>query len=440
MISLERRLGWGLALSIIVSMSLLALATATALRHLGRDLVASRLAHDGETLLAALDLSGAELQLIPDRMGTIYDRPLSGHYFVVLQGDTRLRSRSLWDEDLPATPLPVGTTALQLTNGPSNVTLLVWSGGFRKQGQGVTLVLAEEFDLVEERLRQFGFAFAALSVVVLVVLLLAQRFTVRRSLAPLAQTRAELVRLERGEAGQLSEAVPVEIASLVREVNRLVTTNAERLARSRNALGNLAHALKHPLALLSHIERRLAHEGHPLHGELAEGLARLTHLVEGELKRARFAGDSGAGRRFVPAEELPVLAQLMTRIHHQHPLTIDCMAPPGRLFAFDRDDLLELIGNLLDNACKWARTTVRCRVADSDTFQLTVEDDGPGLPPERAQALQQRGARLDESIPGHGLGLAIVKDLVRLYGGELRLEHSPLGGLRVEVVLPGSGH
>jgi signal transduction histidine kinase len=207
------------------------------------------------------------------------------------------------------------------------------------------------------------------------------------------------------------------------------------LERSRNSLGNLAHALKGPLNLLV---QYLDQEPDASNNQQAKLQAeRIRQLTERELKRARLAGQGNTTQRFDPRVELPVLVDVLARIHHKSPrcITLD-IAPDISRFG-DREDMLELVGNLLDNACKWAQEHVRCQLSMvAGHVQMVVEDDGAGRTAAELQQMAERGVRLDESVEGHGLGLAICKDIVKLYGGTLEFGRSEvLGGLKVTVVL-----
>jgi signal transduction histidine kinase len=171
---------------------------------------------------------------------------------------------------------------------------------------------------------------------------------------------------------------------------------------------------------------------------LRQQLQHIRALTERELKRARIAGGGAPGQRVLLDREVADLIATLHRIHRDRDLVIEARIPPGSGFAGDRDDLLELLGNLLDNACQWAETEVRLTAgADTAILWLRIEDDGPGCPPDQLETLRQRGTRIDESRAGHGLGLAIAGDIIAQYGGTLRLGRSEgLGGFLVEVALP----
>ena len=228
---------------------------------------------------------------------------------------------------------------------------------------------------------------------------------------------------------------PIEIQPLVAEINRLIELMGQRLQRSRHALGNLAHALKTPLTQLLQLAERQPQD---LRTELERPTRQVKILIERELKRARIAGGAAPGQRVLLKREVADLVDTLGKIYREKALRIDCHIPSGSLFPGDRDDLLELLGNLLDNACQWAAGRVRLSVAESDfCLSVSVEDDGPGCPPAHLDRLTRRGARLDEDRNGHGLGLAIVADIVDQYGGFLRLGRSQdLGGFAARIEFP----
>jgi signal transduction histidine kinase len=213
----------------------------------------------------------------------------------------------------------------------------------------------------------------------------------------------------------------------------------DRLERSRSALGNLAHALKTPLTVLVQLEDSETVRQQPqLRQQLTEQTGTIRQIIDRQLKRARLAGVSTPGLMFEPGREFEGLVTILKQIYGERGLEIELDIPPDKSFAGDREDMLELFGNLLDNACKWASSRVLVTVSDAPGLEVSVEDDGPGCPPELREQLSQRGRRLDESTAGHGLGLAIVRDIVEYYQGTMEFGQSDkLGGFRVDVALPG---
>lgn len=438
--SLQTRLSTGLIIILVVLLGLVLAVGGYSLHHLAEDFVATRLEHDMDALLAALSFDeSARPRLRQDRLNSIFRQPYSGHYYKLRSGDFQLRSRSLWDTDLviPATTRYAVTR--YFTRGPEGQHLLVLARSFEVQDREVMIAVTEDFTALAAGLHQMMVRFIMISLLLLAALVLIQRVIVRQGLKPLEETRRDILRLAGGEVRQLNEAVPLEVHPLVREINHLIAIMERRLQRSRHALGNLAHALKTPLTVLTQLAEhpRVKQQG-DLYGELGHQTRQIRLLMERELKRARIAGAATPGQRIVLAEEIADLTDTLKKIYRDKLLAIESRIPPDSLFPGDRDDLLELLGNLLDNACKWASGKVRLTVEEKTGWLwLIIEDDGPGCPPSQLALLTQRGVRIDESRSGHGLGLAIVTDIVEQYGGHMSLDRSSaLGGLQVLVEVP----
>ena len=249
-------------------------------------------------------------------------------------------------------------------------------------------------------------------------------------------------KLERGEVVALTEAVPLELTPLVKKFNELLRLMDQRLVRSRNALGNLAHALKTPLALLTQQLESPELDNAPagIREEMETQVERIRALMDRELKRARLAGSGGTGHHFEPEQEFPFLIELLERMYSSRKLKVQSNLAKGLVIEADREDMLELLGNLLENAFKWANRRIEVSsVLHEDNMELVVEDDGPGCSDEQIEELTRRGVRLDEQKEGHGLGLTIAKDIASLYGAQLRLGRSEkLGGFRAGISFPRS--
>ncbi len=436
--SLRRRLQLGLSLSLFFSLLLYGVWNVINLRATGEALITARLADDAESLVALLEFDDAGHPRFPESaLPRFFHRAYSGHYFLVLTDEERLASRSLWGHSLPVEHLDPGEVRLRHVDGPLGQHLLLRLAGYRKQGRAFTLVLAEDLSQMESRLNRSLMQVALWSLAVLLLVLWVQARVVRRTLTPLERVQAQMRQMECGERERLDEDVPIEIRPLVQEINRLVGHLEARLRRSREGLGNLAHALKGPLTMLTRLSDHPVVRAHPeLQERLRETVAGLQGRIERELKRARLAGEGVGKAVFVPEEELPALLELLRRIHGRETLSIHARVPPGSRYRIDREDALEILGNLLDNAVKWARSTVWLEIEALDHLRVRVEDDGPGVPESQRSHLLARGARLDESREGQGLGLAIVREAVTQYRGEIRLEEGNRGGLRVVVDLP----
>lgn len=274
--------------------------------------------------------------------------------------------------------------------------------------------------------------------VILVLLVVVQIGIVRLALVPLRRVRTNVSLLERGEIGQLGERVPAEVLPLVLEVNRLLALLTRRLQRSRESLGNLAHALKAPLTVLTHMADDDHVQRHPILGrQMAEQLGILRGRIDSELRRARVAGGRTQGAPLDLPSEIESLAATLRKLYCDRKLDITCRVDPEMQFHGDREDLLELCGNLLDNACKWAQSRVLVSARDEMGMVLAVEDDGPGCSPEDLGRIAQRGERLDEASEGYGLGLAIAGGIASSFGAAMRFGRSQaLGGFEVTVTFP----
>lgn len=449
--SLARRLvllavGWSLAALVVVAVVVALVFQQGALRRFDAglsdlidNLISGSTIEDGEVIAPALTDQRA-LRAYSGRYWDIAE-PLPG-------GGVRslVPSRSLWDSqltvpaDLPARlkanpRKPIAFDAPGVQPGERLRVVARWTS---LPGRDAPLVFmaAEDRRPIDREVRssvtRIAIAFALLGLG-LIVAVVAQ---VRVGLQPLFRLREEVAEVRRGKADRLAGAYPTELTPLTDELNALVAHNQETVERQRTHVGNLAHALKTPISvMLTEAQQRP--------GPLAEVVTRQAEVmreqVDHHLRRARAAARSqGPGERTNVAEVLDELSRTLEKIFRGKGVEIDWDAPDDLWFAGERQDFMEIAGNAMENAGKFGRRRVRVRadVAGSDRMQLSVEDDGPGLPPDRRDEVIRRGARLDESAPGSGLGLSIIDELARAYRGELKLGDSPLGGLSVIVQLP----
>jgi len=437
--SLERRLQLGLGLALVVLFGLLWLLGNHSIRGLTEEFVVSRLEHDAENILAALILDQRRPRVRRHRISEFYSQPFSGHYYAIrLDGNIEITSRSLWDQSLSLSAVDPGGSRRSMLAGPAGQRLLL-EKGYRKQGREITLGVAEDLTSLQAQRDAFRRYFGLFALVGLLLLLAIQGAIVRRAVRRLEPVREEIQELAQGGRGSLSEDVPREILPLVTELNHLLTLMAQRLERSRKALGNLAHALKGPLNILTQYLDQPQGEREGERQQARDQAERIRQLMERELKRARLAGTGVSVQRFDPCLELPDLIEVLMQVHRDKSLDIKLQIADDTASFADREDMLELLGNLLDNACKWAGSGVICSLEEGEQIRIRVENDGPELSAVELERLVERGTRLDETVEGHGLGLAIAKDIVKLYGGSIEFDRSPaLGGLRVTVHLPRS--
>lgn len=436
--SLQSKLASGLLLSLIVSFSALWLLVSINVQFLAKDYIASRLQHDSETLLNRIGFDPqGKLMLDATRIDLIYKQPFSGHYFEITAGSQSLTSRSLWDQSLKHSIINTGQQIRYLQSGPEQQSLLVLSSGYKKQGHQLTITIAEDLNPINKNISEFKYSFAALAGSMLIILLILQRFILRRSLTPLAKIQTELKQLQQGKLDKLGTDFPAELQPLINEVNHLLELMQQRLRRSRDASSDLAHAIKKPLTVIRQITDKndLPAETKTVLMKQADGIYQITDRI---LKRARLAGHiHHSGALFSFADDLPALIKTLNMMHADKTLHLDIKVADNIVCPLDQEDMLELLGNLLDNAYKWASNKIVLNISSNAELNIQIEDDGPGADPEKINELSKRGVRLDEKTQGHGFGLAITADIVNDYHGQMYFTDSTeLGGFKVDIKLP----
>jgi two-component system sensor histidine kinase PhoQ len=309
-----------------------------------------------------------------------------------------------------------------------------------KESRVLTLSVAVSLSPYEEQLWRFRQeligSFAGLMLLLLVVLAVLLHWVLR----PVRRMEREIHEVEEGRSEILGGGYPRELSGVASHLNALLVGERKRVVRYRDTLGNLAHSLKTPLAVMRSSLTGGAQGGAAVGTEID----RMSGIIEHQLKRAAASGGALLGQ--APVEVAQVASELraaLLRVYADKDLSLELVIAPGAAFSGDRGDLMELLGNVLDNACKWCRNHVRlsAEVAESagprERLQLLVEDDGPGISADQRARVLERGTRADQTVPGHGLGLAMVRETVELYGGSLAIGSSALGGARFSVRLPG---
>jgi len=439
MISLKRQLSWGLAFSLIALLTLQWLVVTYVINNVIENQLAERLERQGESLLAGIEFDTAGRFLVDTKyVNAIYQRPFSGHYYMIQANQQLQASRSLWDADIAFKSLNKGMQTRSYVNGPEQQPLLVVAHGYQKQGHIVTINVAENLAPLKDSMVQFQMLYAGISLLGLGALLLIQRLIVLNALRPLQQVKESIAKLVTGETSQIINNGPEEISPLIEELNRLLSAVQNKTKRSRESLGNLAHALKTKLTLLNQIAERQEINAQPkIRKDIYATTATISQHIERELKKARLIGDIHPMQRVDLTTEVAQLITTLKQIYIGKDVNIAWEIAPNVPFYGDREDLLEMLGNLLDNACKWCKSNVLLTITKEESIHFIIEDDGPGCAEQSLETLIQRGFRADESKPGSGLGLAIANDIVNSYGGHLIFaESATLGGLRVEIRFP----
>ena len=309
---------------------------------------------------------------------------------------------------------------------------ILWTSGLLLLGHLLSLIFIRRFPMV---MRLGLLQMIAIAVVFMAIGLV----WLRRGLAPFNDLRAHLASMREGRDKRIEGRYPTEVEPLVDDLNALLDQREHAVARAIAKAGDLAHGLKTPLAVLAHEADRAGRAGQTeVAAAIHQQVDRMRRQVDYHLAHARAAA-SGAvpGARCTVAESADGIARTLLRLHADRGLAIHVEAPVAHAVRVQREDLDEMLGNLLDNACKWARSRVSVTsTAGERHVVITVDDDGPGLAASMRDAVLQRGARADQAAPGFGFGLAIVRDLADVYGGAIDLAEAPSGGLRARLTLP----
>ena len=443
--SLTRRIAVLLAGWTVVAVAVTAsIVIAVYARSVERDFAAVLSAHL-TTLVASVGYRDDRLTA-PQALTAAESRfavPGSGWYWVVEPIETPDVAR-VSSPSLGASPIPVPTDAPPFEGldyrrsygvaGPAGSRLLAVESEIELEGgRPVRFRVFGNQDESDRRVRDFAFTLLLALGALGVGTVIAGIAVVRLGLRPLERVRLALQDVREGRATRIEEEAPREIAPLVEEVNALVAGNRRIVERARTQVGNLAHGLKTPLSVIVNEGARVPE---PSRGTLREQADRMRAQIDAYLDRARIAAGSRGSLTATPVDE--VIERVLGALRRlRADRRFEWEGATDLVFEGERHDLEEVVGNLLENAAKWARRTIWIRAERSaERFVLTVEDDGPGLPDGGAERALSRGVRLDESVEGTGLGLSIVRDIVSEYGGEIALDRSEAGGLRAQVTLP----
>ncbi|HYJ39647.1 MAG TPA: sensor histidine kinase [Steroidobacteraceae bacterium] len=409
-------------------------------RHIERR-VQTDLVREGMQLAANLSIGPGGEPLLNREPGDVrFGEPASGLYWQVTTSAGRLRSRSLWDQALPTS---LASTKhewnMRFPDGPFEEQLLLVERQVRpdRDGPDVLIQVASENKSLHESRREFGAELAVFLCLLWAILSAAAWAQVALGLKPLARIRDQVHGLKRSSRERLAIAPAREVEPLVNAINELADARENDLARARRRAANLAHALKTPLAAIAAQSRRVREAGAQ---DAADGLDRsisaASAAVDRELARSR-AAEIRAAITDVRAPALPAVESVVgvvERAEFVAQLVFQVEVPSELVVPVAADDLLELMGVLIENAARYARRRVLIAGDDSaEGCRLRVEDDGPGIDPDQMSSVFTRGARLDESGGGHGLGLAIARDLAEATGAEISLSRSALGGLGVAI-------
>lgn len=421
-------------MALCLTMGALLLVVNWGVGQISHEYMLSRMKHDAESIIAAL-------QPIPDSQtwevgargaSSVYQRALSGHYYLINSPGIEIRSRSLWDYPAEFKALAQGQENSFQMAGASDQNWLVWQLGFSKNDTPFTLTIIEDSSPLDAL--KWRYSFWALLVLLCgaIILFFMQQWILTRNFRYLDSVREKIQSFRYAEVKPDLSRVPEELAPLADDIDQLLQQLKQRVSRSRHSLGNLAHEIKRPLQRLQQLQDESSAAYSP---DIKHLLDEIQWLIQRELKRARIVGVSSPGRQTNLAVDLPPLINILGKLYPAIRIKTDFSA--AIVLPQDRDDMLELIGNLLDNACKYglSEVSLTIQIAD-DRAVIRVRDDGKGLPQESIELLLQRGQRLDERQEGAGLGLSICSDIIESYQGWLTLENREPHGILVTVELP----
>lgn len=435
-LSLRTQLNIGLGVILAAGFGIQWALRSEALPAITESQMVSRLNQDIDDISESLKFDQHDLVSIEvESQLPFYRRIYSGHYYRIESGRQVMYSPSMGMNRIPKVNMDGATIKRWHTTGPEAQPLLMLTRQLVVSGHEVQISVGEDLTTLNRHITEIGSLILMLNGAIIFLALVLQWVFVRNALNPYVFLKKELETItsplefkDQNATNQLVDA---------REMKRLVALVHQRLDRSRNAIGNLAHALKTPLSLLMRMaedERLSVVPG--IQARLGENLGAMHHIIDSELRRARIAGRGPTGNVLNLRDETQSLLSVIEAMYKQRALSFQIDAPDLAV-KFDRHDFLELLGNLADNAAKWARTRVAVKVSVSGArLLLVVEDDGVGCDREAMMTLTHRGVRLDEEKGGYGLGLSIVKDLVVEYDGIINFSSSDqLGGLKVSAAI-----
>ena len=448
--SLRRRLLLAVSAVIVVFFALTIFLLDMLFRHAAERSLREVLDAQRVALVAAADPDGPESVTPTALLDTRFDTPGSGLYAEIrsASGESIWRSQSTIGTDVQfGPPLEAGQRQFSFTEiAGTDVRLAVASRGIEwvdLHGEPARFTFSVASNLATYRAQIASFRqqligwFVGLAILLLATLVLVMRWLSQ----PMRRLVREIKDVEDGTRDQLSDHWPQELSAITGNLNALLESERARIKRYRDTLGNLAHSLKTPLAVM---RQSLGEVTEPTRAGLDAEIERMSGIIEHQMKRAAASGGVLLGQ--APVEVAPIVTELraaLLKVYGNKDLLFEAAIAAGAQFIGDRADLTELLGNLLDNACKWARERVRIEISvDAEAtsrhaLNLLIDDDGPGIAQADRARVLQRGGRVDEATPGHGLGLAMVHDTVALYGGSLGIDSSPLGGARFDLKLPG---
>jgi two-component system, OmpR family, sensor histidine kinase PhoQ len=388
-------------------------------------------------LLAAAEVTDNEILMPSSELDALLGLPSSGVYAYIVNADgkTLWQSSSVLGAQLPpADNLPSGNKHFNKStvNNKNFYTFAYGINWLTETRQlALTFNIATDLGSFNKQLEEYRTTLWSWLLAMAFLLLLSQAAILRWGLAPLRQVGGELNKIESGHQQKIEQSYPEEIEQLTSNINQLIQQEREQKSRYRNALGDLAHSLKTPLAVLqSGLTQNKTDDG------LQEQIARMNSIVEYQLQRAATAGSASSTGLLNVKNILNRMLDSLQKVYSDKPIKLNVLVDENITFKGDEGDLMELLGNLLDNAYKWANTQIDVIAEQQENkLYLRVMDDGPGIAPDQVANLLKRGIRADQNVAGHGIGFSIVCNIVDAYQGELVIDKSPLGGAEIKLII-----
>ena len=435
--SLQKQLFTSLVVSLLGILTVFWWLSQSTIHHITEDYLLTRLSHDADTVERNLHFKQGVWSLNLEGIGPIYSTYLSGHYFVIKTPTQSLISPSLGDYPLYLKPFKyskssaVAGVQVYETRGPIEESVLVRSVLLRKNNLPIEIYVVEDHTPIRTLLLRFDLFFGLFTILTLVSLYFLQQWLIKRAFHQLSPLESILRDFNLGHKVVIKpEDYPLEVQALIESLNSALEQSSLLFQKSRQFNGNLSHSLKTPLNLIFQLLDSPELKDSPaLLQNLKQQSQKILVLIERELKADRIAHH----QVITPILLTDLMADLIPsfeQLYRDKSIGFQVEIKSTDLLSMEKEDAFELLGNLLDNACKWCHTKVAVRY---DNQQLSIEDDGPGATPEQLTLLEARGYRTDETKPGHGIGLSIVKELVVAYQAEITFSHSDLGGLKVQV-------
>lgn len=443
--SLRARLLVGAVLWIVAGVTIAGFSISALFRSHVTELINSELiGHLDELERLLVRDSDGRIRLVRGLSDPRFSQLRAGFYWQVSGPDGFvLQSPSLEPHQHFPPPAPGTDRRLirSLVTGPSGKPMILYGRPWDSPESGYLIEIGADQQIIDDVLAHFNSALALSLGSLALALIAAGILQTWFGLRPMRRLREALRKIRAGEAEILPRDFPSEVRPLVDDLNALIEANTQMVRRARTQAANLAHGLKTPLAVLTDEARRLSARG-DMEGAavLAQQSERMQRQIDFQLARARAAANAGLPGVVTPVgPALTAIAGAMRRLYVARALTIDSITEEGLIAAVDPNDLDEMVANLMDNACKWASRRISMtakRSPSSPQLVITVDDDGPGIPPDALGRAFAPGERLDEGKPGSGLGLAIVRDLATLYNGSIEISANSQGGLRAELRIP----